>query len=266
MSGCVLAGGLQVGSGLDQSEPYRICTHVVMNPPFGQVQAPSQLPWASGLVNRAAIFIWTAITRMQPSARLVAVVPDVLRSGTRYQRFRSAISAYGEVSFPIIHERFDQSTDVHTAILDFVRRPQSAAATLARSASKHPTVGDLFTIKVGPLVPFRHRDGETPRLPYLHPGNCPRWGALEMFNRDASIFRYNISAPFVVIRRTSRPEDQYRAVPTLITVGPQEFAIENHLLVATQETRPFPAASSSSPSFVVRPPVYGSTRPSGADI
>jgi hypothetical protein len=226
-----LLNGLRVGSGLEEGH-YPAATHIVMNPPFGQVPAPLDLPWATGMINRAALFIWTAITGMRPSARLVAVIPDVLRSGTRYRRFRSAIRACGDLSFPVVHDRFDEATDVHTALLDFVRRSQPAVGLSSEVASQRAIVGDLFAVKVGPLVPFRHTDGDVPRLPYLHPGNCPRWGTLDSVSETRAFSGTTFAAPFVVVRRTSRPEDRYRAVPTLIANGPQTFAIENHLLVA----------------------------------
>ncbi|ESQ07896.1 MAG: hypothetical protein N838_22800 [Thiohalocapsa sp. PB-PSB1] len=205
-----LLNGLRVGSGLEEGH-YPAATHIVMNPPFGQVPAPLDLPWATGMINRAALFIWTAITGMRPSARLVAVIPDVLRSGTRYRRFRSAIRACGDLSFPVVHDRFDEATDVHTALLDFVRRSQPAVGLSSEVASQRAIVGDLFAV---------------------NPGNCPRWGTLDSVSETRAFSGTTFAAPFVVVRRTSRPEDRYRAVPTLIVNGPQTFAIENHLLVA----------------------------------
>ncbi len=70
---------------------------VIMNPPFGYTSAPDGCYWARGRVNAAAIFVEKAIRDSREGTRIAAILPDVLRSGTRYQRWRNVISTLGSI-------------------------------------------------------------------------------------------------------------------------------------------------------------------------
>ncbi len=221
--------GIRVASGLDSSGPYQRSTHVVMNPPFSGVATPAGIPWSSGRVSLAAVFVWTAATQMSPGARLIAVVPDVLRSGARYRQFRQSLSDLGELAFPVKHGRFDPFTDVHTSLLE-LRIGQSAnTQQQTNPAQLVPTIGTKFKVHVGPVVPHRLSNRGTWR-PFLYTGNCPRWGSVDSRDQSVRFTGTVFRPPLVVVRRTSRPEDASRAVTTLVLID-QEVAIENHLIV-----------------------------------
>ena len=93
-----------------------------------------------------------------------------------------------------------------------------------------PTVGDRFDISVGPLVDYRSpRKG--PRVPYLVAKNFPVWGTVRKPLREP-VDSVDVlhDGPFVVIPRTSRPGDSYRARAALVADS-RGIAVENHLLV-----------------------------------
>ena len=88
-----------------------------------------------------------------PSVPIAAVLPEVLRCGTRYARFRARLVDAGLAGRFTSRGRFDAWTDVDvfTTLLEFggVRSWQSPSTFSA-------TVGDRFTVSVGPVVPHRH--------------------------------------------------------------------------------------------------------------
>lgn len=220
---------IRVGSGLGMDAPFSLASHVVMNPPYASVPTPRWIDWTSGIVNQAALFCWVAATRMSAGGHLVAVVPDVLRSGSRYTRFRSRLEELGDLSFPEKHSRFDPYTDVHTTLLELKvgNSPQSTFAWPAESS--HPRISDHFQVHVGSVVPHR-LNNKGKWWPYLFAGTCPRWGTVSQKQRSIRFAGTLFAPPFVVVRRTSRPEDRFRAVPTLVLLE-EDVAVENHLLV-----------------------------------
>jgi hypothetical protein len=88
---------------------------------------------------------------------------------------------------------------------------------------------------VGPVVPFRLAKGEGKESAFLHAKALPRWKRVSRIAETCEFKGTLYKAPFVVVRRTSRPEDEHRAVATLIT-APQEIAVENHLLICVPKS------------------------------
>ena len=91
------------------------------------------------------------------------------------------------------------------------------------------TVSNFFEVHVGRVVP--HRDPEKgENHPYIHARCVPAWTVMRKFDEHRQHEGKVYQAPFVVIRRTSRPGHPYRATATVIA-GQQKVAVENHLIV-----------------------------------
>ena len=216
---------------LSDPERVRRADAIVMNPPFGYTTAPADCAWARGRVNAAAVFTEQVIRNSRPGARIAAVLPDVLRSGTRYARWRNTIAALGSIRRQHPLGVFDRWADVDVYFLDYtVQPPSTVRPTPIPSSAPPPTgVGKRFTVHVGPVVPHRHPK-EGPSVPYIHARSLPPWSECPHIPERRQFTGRLFRPPFVVVRRTSRPTDKKRAVASLV-LSPKPVAVENHLLV-----------------------------------
>jgi len=206
--------------------------NIIVNPPFTMVDSPKSLKWASGTVNSAALFLDACLTHASPASRIVAILPEVLRSGARYEKWRDIICQNAIVRKIDILGQFDRWADVHVFILTLdVRKRRSRARTTnwCVDTPAHKRIGDVFNVSVGPVVDFR-----APHKGNWRPFVCSRsvapWKTIRDVAPKRRFLGRVIEPPFVVVRRTSRPENQYRAVGTIIA-GKHPVAVENHLLV-----------------------------------
>ena len=78
-------------NGLSDYDAIRAASHIVINPPFTMVEAPENCSWASGKINAAALFLEACIEQANNGTRIMAILPDVLRSGSRYRKWREVI-------------------------------------------------------------------------------------------------------------------------------------------------------------------------------
>lgn len=223
---------IRTGNGLSQPSLYSRATHLVMNPPFSVSGPLVDCAWAGGRVSDAALFMVRALEQTEPGTCLLAVLPDVLRSGSFQHHWRERVSDLAEVTSVKRYGVFDESADIDVFLLDLKRRqgelakvrrwPQPAKRTTG-------TVGNFFDVHVGRVVP--HRDPETgPKHPYIHPRCVPTWTVMTEFPESRQHAGKVYKPPFVVIRRTSRPGHPYRATATVIA-GHRPVAVENHLIV-----------------------------------
>lgn len=196
-------------------------THVVLNPPF--VPIVVEEPWASGRANAAALFTIRALQAMPSGARLLAVLPDVLRSGSRYSAWRDTVAGLASLNRVEVHGVFDEQTDVHVFILDAMvgQEPSSASWNPPTSES---TLKDYADIRVGAVVP--HRDSEDGAVSQYVTARSLSSG--ETLMRGFSGRKEN--GPFVLVNRTSRPGESPRVRARLWT-DPKDVAVENHLLI-----------------------------------
>lgn len=219
-----------VGDGHSQKSFASRSHHIVLNPPFGYVEAPVETKWAVGRVSAAAVFLARVLDYAPLGVAITAILPDVLRSGTRYRKWRSTVESMMDISDLEICGLFDEETDIDVFILRGTK--SDAKATPVQWVPRHADekVGDFFDVHVGTVVP--HRDPETgPRRPYIWPRRLPPSGS---FNPEGESRKYNgrtFDPPFVAIRRTSRPGQKRRAGGVLV-LGDSPVAVENHLLVA----------------------------------
>jgi hypothetical protein len=225
--------GIRVADGLRQLAAYERATHLFLNPPFGLVEAPSDCDLAGGRITAAAIFVATALERARPGTELLAILPDVLRSGSFTARWRQRIEQLADVKLVEPYGIFDDSTDVDVFLLRAVRRkPGQPPTTHLWTTATNQTrsiIADFFHVHVGRVVP--HRDPETgEEHPYIHPRCIPTWKIVRKFSAKRRHEGKVYKPPFVVLRRTSRPGHPYRAAATIIS-GIKSVAVENHLIV-----------------------------------
>ncbi|MBB4799070.1 MULTISPECIES: N-6 DNA methylase [Brevundimonas] len=220
---------IAVGDALKDTDRLAAADAFLFNPPFGQVQSETEQPWAKGQINAAAIFLATLIAHRKPAAPIAAILPEVLRCGSRYGRFRDFVSDAGLTGPFEPMGRFDAWTDVDV-FWTLLQPGVKTALWRNMQAPCADTVGDRFIVRVGTVVPHRHDEVGVTR-PFLCAKTTPAWAErFEAVGRrrfDGTVFK----PPFVVIRRTSSPSDRSRAVGSII-VGNQDVAVENHLIVA----------------------------------
>ncbi|MGB8984307.1 MAG: N-6 DNA methylase, partial [Anaerolineales bacterium] len=188
---------------------------IVMNPPYQLIDAPENCCWASGKVSSAALFVDYCVSHVTPNSRIIAILPDVLRSGSRYADWRDHISESAEIERVTLSGQFDQWTDIHVFILQLrVTKPEKKLGTAWNKKpvnSKIGKVGDDFEVHVGAVVPYRDKKiGKN--YPYLIAKNLSAWDRIDEISRIRRFSGTVYEPPFVVVRRTSRPGDRYRAI------------------------------------------------------
>jgi hypothetical protein len=250
---CMLARAR--GGFLDETDPLEAFPHIVVqdmvapesqelmaradailfNPPFGKTTWPEKLEWGSGEINAAAIFLDHLVTVVRPTVPIAAVLPEVLRCGSRYERFRSRLSERGYSGSFNAHGRFDPWTDVDVFSTLLKRSETPASLWRAVPQDVGTTVQDLYEVRVGSVVPHRDPVSGVSRA-YICAKTTPAWEtAFTPATRRLYAGRV-FTPPFVAIRRTSSPSDKLRAVATVVA-GDEPVAVENHLLVATPHDR-----------------------------
>ena len=227
--------GIRVGNGLTVHEDLAGATHVALNPPFNLIQTPEGIEWSGGQVSAAAVFVDHILASCEKGADIAAILPDVLRSGTRYGKWRDHISRQATVRRVSIWGLFDPWADVDVFLLEGSIGNDGFEGSMATWAGpKEPkatdTLKSIARISVGPLVPHRLSDRGNWH-PYLHAQGLARWGKVNVASLPRKRFNGTVFAPpFIAVRRTSRPGDTGRAVGTVI-FGDRPVAVENHLIV-----------------------------------
>lgn len=218
-----------VGDMFENKEALRTADAFLFNPPFGQAAHPYSGEWTSGLVNAAAVFLDFLIQAKKPEAPIAAILPEVLRCGTRYSRFRSHIEDMGVTGTYTSLGQFDSwaDVDVFATLLYSSNQAKVWRRTSVSTASQF--IEDFFVVRVGPVVPHRHAH-RGPWRKYICARTIPAWS--EGYEPQTSRrFKGTVfEPPFVVVRRTSSPGDRERAKGSVV-IGDRTVAVENHLLV-----------------------------------
>ncbi|MFE9389282.1 N-6 DNA methylase [Streptomyces sp. NPDC006784] len=208
---------------------------VVLNPPFTRTPAPRDCKWAQGKTSNAAIFFLDALRHVRRGGHIVAILPDSLRSGTNFNRWRATVECHTDVTHIERLGVFDDHTDIDVFLLVARVRATGPSRHFAPWWSKPPQgrmVGDLFEVRVGTVVDNRDpHEGEN--RPFLVARDLPTSGYAEIPSRQRLFSGRLFEPPFVAIRRTSRPTEgtASRAAGVLVT-GDEAVAVDNHLLVA----------------------------------
>ena len=221
------------GCGMTDLDAFKAATHIVVNPPFGLVDAPEGCDWTSGKANAAAIFMEACVAHANLGTRIAAVLPDVLRSGSRYAKWRRFIETRSRVHRIELHGRFDRWTDVDVFVLDIEIQEESTGSNGFQwnrpKRSTPASVGEWFEVCIGPVVDYRDPH-QGAWHPFVHARNLPRWQIVREVSQNRRFRGRVIVPPFVAVRRTSRPGDKFRAVGTIVNTE-NPVAVENHLLV-----------------------------------
>lgn len=221
-------------SALRNSSIYKEATHIVINPPFTYIAASEQCRWGGGRINAAAYFVEDAICNASPGTRLIAILPEVLRSGSRYDEWRRLIESSCRANSIRTYGRFDRDVEMEVFVLDCTVQQAGTHGRRWKWARPQPTnhtvLGDLCTVLVGSVVPHRHGSRKGPWVPYICVHDVPPWTTVRDVKTRRRFAGSVFTPPFVVVRRTSRADDQRRAVATIVR-GKRPVAVENHLLV-----------------------------------
>ena len=203
---------------------------MLMNPPFTRIRAPDGCSWSSGSVSAAAVFIdhWTQT--LPQGSQIVAILPDALRSGSRYERWRHAIEAQTRLLSLESRMRFSPTIDIDVFLLAVTVDPPEHETSYPWWP--HPTgsttVRDLFDVRVGTVVPHRH-DKTGPLRKYATTQSLPIGRDVATISSVRRFAGTVFKGPFLTVRRTSRPGGPRCAVTLVSTTDP--VAVENHLVV-----------------------------------
>jgi hypothetical protein len=216
---------------LSCSDEITKASHVIINPPYSEFIASPECPWGTGKVSSAALFMDKCVSNASIGTKIVAILPDVLRSGSYYEKWRQHIESMSEELQITIYGQFDKRTDVDVFILKLVRSNyKKRVRTMWWKPIKEAhrgKVGDYFRVHVGPVVPHRHPE-KGPCVAYLHAKKLPPWKTVKQMNEYRKFTGTLFEPPFVAVRRTSRPGDK-RAIATIL-IGKHKIAVENHLI------------------------------------
>ncbi len=197
-------------------------THLALNPPYFSLE--SERVWGSGRVSAAAVFVEHALRHMKRGSTLLAVLPDVLRSGSRYGKWRDFVESTGAVGRVAPWGQFDSHTDIHVFLLTVRVGCTGPHVPWVRDDGARERLQDHCEVRVGPVVPHRDAD-EGPTVPYLTAKNLAT-GKPERRRFAGRLER----GPLVLVNRTSRPGDRPR-LRARILLDTTPSAVENHLLV-----------------------------------
>ena len=211
-------------------EDLKDITHVVMNPPFSIWKSPNKNYWKQGKINAAGIVFDLFLRVLPKNCVVVSILPEVLRSGSRYSLFRNfcSIKMFAKC---IPWGRFNTKTDVDVFILSGIITAEESQKTILwqEELGEYRALSSKFNVCIGPLVAYRDIEIGN-EYPYFHSKNTPGWQILEDISETRKFKGKVISPPFVIIKRTSSPGDKYRATATIINVKSM-VAVENHLIV-----------------------------------
>lgn len=232
----------RVANALKEPWSLRAGDGLVMNPPFQAIAAPRGTINGIGRHTAALPFIERAIGNAPPGVHVVALVPEVLRSGSRYERLRDWLAQRCDNLRFDAHGLFSQEANIDVALLVATTRAIGAtqpvmrapavtvAAVVTENAKVTCRLGDICSVRVGAVVPHRTLKN-APRQPYIAVADVAPWKEVT----PARSVGYRATAhtpPFVVVRRTSGPKDKERVRATVVR-GTGPILVENHLLVLT---------------------------------
>lgn len=203
-------------------------THAVMNPPFTIGPSPRADYWKDGKVNTAGVMFDKYLRLLPVECEISAILPDVLRSGSRYGGFREFVSTRMMAKCHV-WGRFNNKTDVDVFLLSGVKKESREPIAWYKEQTESTSISDYFDVRTGPLVAYRDPE-EGPDYPYFYPKNCPSWENITKATETRKFSGKSLMPPFVVVKRTSSPTDKYRASATLINLK-EPVAIENHMIV-----------------------------------
>jgi hypothetical protein len=229
---------IQTKNGLVPNQFYKAATHIFINPPFDQEKLDEKLEWAAGKVSMAAVFMEKAILYANPGTAIMAILPDVLRSGTRYQKWRNMLDKHCVTEKIELLGQFDEHADVDVYAIKLVKRQQpveNITVGVTEKTGTPKTLKDIFDVCVGPVVDYRDKKEGTVR-PYVVSRGLKSWS----IQREITLMRKHLGKsferPFVVVKRTSRATDENRAMASIIDTVDSVY-VDNHLIMLKPKTK-----------------------------
>ena len=198
---------IQVGSALSQSPILAKADGFLFNPPFGQTTPTAERAWSAGQTNAAALFLDALLDGTRVPRPIAAVLPEVLRGGSRYKRFRKHLADRGLAGRFQSLGRFDAWADVDVFVT-LLKRSDTDGLWADHVRPAEVTVGSKFAIRVGPVVPHRH-ELAGPNRAYLCAKTTSAWDTGFKPAGSRLFLGTVFKPPFVVVRRTSSPSDRH---------------------------------------------------------
>jgi hypothetical protein len=214
----------------------------LLNPPFNKQIVPRWCKWATSKTSLAALFVSKCLIGAEPASLVRAILPDVLRSGSNYNKWRRHVQHLASIEAIDPLGQFDDDTNVDVFRLTLTTGGRLMEQPVIWVDNTPPaeiteTIGDRYQISVGKVVP--HRDPkEGPDYPYLDVHYVKPWATIVAGEARRQYPGTAFTPPFVVVRRNSRAKDSQRATGTIIAANseqPEQVAVENHLLVLTPQ-------------------------------
>ncbi|MER0335907.1 N-6 DNA methylase [Vibrio vulnificus] len=221
---------------LIEADELKQVTHVIMNPPFSDWASPRTNYWKMGKVNAAGVIFDKYLRVLPAGCHISAILPDVLRSGSRYGGFREFANSKLSASCKI-WGRFNTKTDVDVFLLVGLISDMSLTKIhWHKELMEYSKLSEKYDVCIGPLVSYRDPQ-EGSEYPYIHPKNCPTWGRVDDKDiKERRRFKGSVcKPPFIAIKRTSSPSDRYRAAATIINTK-ELVAVENHMIVVSPKS------------------------------
>ena len=224
-----------IADGLCQNPFYEKATHIIVNPPFNQIIADDKLSWSKGKVSAAALFIYKIIQNCNPGVSIIAILPDVLRSGTRYEKWRALVQQECIIGRTKLLGQFDKHADVDVYAIELTKRRETKEkkdhiqSKIPAATNNAKTLKDDFDVCVGPVVDNRDAKKGTSH-PYIISRGLKGWSTQSEVTLNRRHEGKTFEGPLVVIKRTSRMTDKNRAVATIINLRSPAY-IDNHLIV-----------------------------------
>lgn len=211
-------------------EDLKSITHVVMNPPFSIWSSPNKNYWKQGKINAAGIVLDHYLRVLPNECNLIAILPDVLRSGSRYNLFREFCSLKMHATCKL-WGRFNSKTNVDVFILSgkITESDNLKNILWQEDLGNYEPLSTQFDVCTGPLVAYRDLELGN-EYPYFNSKNTIAWETINEVNQTRKFQGKVISPPFILVKRTSSPGDKYRATATIINLKTM-VAVENHLIV-----------------------------------
>lgn len=203
-------------------------THILMNPPFSNWRLDTPNYFSSGKTNAASVLLIHFIREMREGCYINAILPDVIRSGSRYINTRK-FSNDNIAANCSVWGRFNKKTNVDVFILSGKKVNKNSGIKWQKESHERTAISSRYLIKIGPLVSYRDKE-EGPLSPYLHQKNSPHGKVISHISEKRKFKGKLYTPPFVVVKRTSSPKDKPRASATLI-LGKKPIAVENHMII-----------------------------------
>ena len=220
--------------GLLHNEFYTQATHIFTNPPFSLIQINEKLDWSQGQVSAAALFMDKIIKNIHTGTSICAILPDVLRSGSRYEKWRRHITKQCVVEKIELLGQFDKYADVDVFSIRLTKKSKQfpigkSTFEKAKETEIAKTVEDTFKVCVGPVVDNRDKK-IGPVRNFIVSKGMEGWTKQTKFTLTRAHSGRSFKSPFIVVKRTSRMGNSQRAIATIINAKNNVY-VDNHLIV-----------------------------------